>query len=188
MGFEAPNFGLVFLRKRTLHRHMASSNHAVYLFRNIQTNQVIVSTKHFAKNATLKQLDNAIRPVRLRKDLWRPMLALTGFNSSQSAQAVTDALLQRSKGRQQQIKTSAEHLELPKRARGPIESDLVETTVVSLRDALESLGPKHFGGETKLAALWEQPRFLEMVEEGKQWPSFVEHGQLELKNNRLISA
>ncbi|CDH61450.1 hypothetical protein RO3G_08955 [Lichtheimia corymbifera JMRC:FSU:9682] len=165
-----------------------ASTHSVYLFRHIQTNQVIVSTKHFAKTRNLRQLDNATRPVRLRKDLWRPMLALTGFTNEKSAQAVTDALLQRSKARQFDLKTSAEHLSTPKRTRGPVESDLVEKSVLSLQEALESVAPKHFSPETKLSALWEQPRFLEMVQEGKQWPAFVEHGQLELKNNRFVSA
>ncbi|KAI8138103.1 hypothetical protein BJV82DRAFT_632617 [Fennellomyces sp. T-0311] len=161
-------------------------SHSVYLFRHIQTNQVIVSTRQWAQNRSLRQLDTATRPVRLRKDHWRPLVAVTGFNSLQSAQAVSDALLQRSAERQLDFKTSPEHLARPKRLRAIDEKDLVEKSIVSLREAIEAVAPKHFNNETKLSALWEQPRFLEMKGE-QEWPAFVEHGQLELKNNRFVT-
>lgn len=120
------------------------------------------------------------KPVTLRKDLWRPLVALTGFQTPQSAQAVSDALLQRSKVRQQDLKTSQDHIARPKRLRAVDERDLVETSIVSLRDALESVGSKD-----NLMALWEQPHFMELKGE-KDWPSFLQHGQLELKNNRFV--
>ncbi|KAI9497135.1 hypothetical protein BDB00DRAFT_805124 [Zychaea mexicana] len=163
-------------------------SHSVYLFRHIQTNQVIVSMRQWTQNRSLRQLDTVLRPPRLRKDHWRPLVAITGFNTLQSAQAVSDALLQRSQVRQLEFKTSPEHLARPKRMRTVDEKDLVEKSVVSLREALESVAPKHFNGETKLSALWEQPRFLEMKGDDHEWPAFLEHGQLELKNNRFVSA
>lgn len=119
-------------------------------------------------------------PVRLRKDLWRPLVALTGFQTPQTAQAVTDALLQRSKARQVELQTSADHLARPKRLRVVDELDLVQTSIVSLREALESVASKE-----KLLALWEQPQFMDLKGD-KEWPSFLEHGQLELKNNRFV--
>ncbi|KAI9271735.1 hypothetical protein BDA99DRAFT_500851 [Phascolomyces articulosus] len=131
-----------------------------------------------------------MRPPRLRKDHWRPLVAITGFNTPQSAQAVSDALLQRSKVRQLEFKTSEEHLGRPKRLRRVDEKDLVEKSIVSLREALESVTDKHFKNKEdgKLLALWEQPQFLELKGEGQEWPAFIEHGQLELKNNRFVSA
>ncbi|KAI8341241.1 hypothetical protein BC941DRAFT_459698 [Chlamydoabsidia padenii] len=156
------------------------SSHSVYLFRHVQTQQVL--------NKALNQLETTLRPVRLRKDLWRPMVALTGFNTSQSAQAVSDALLQRSQARQLDFKTTEEHLARPKRLRQVDEQDLVEKSVVSLLEALEKVAPAHFKNNEKLLALWEQPRFMELKGEEKVWPAFVEHGQLELKNNRFVKA
>ncbi|KAF7731958.1 hypothetical protein EC973_007063 [Apophysomyces ossiformis] len=163
-----------------------ASTHSVYLFRNIQTHQVLVSTRQSLKNKGLNQLDSAIRPVRLRKDLWRPMLAITGLNTAQSAQALSDALLQRSQSRQLEFRTEPEQLKRPKRLRIVDQKDLVEKSVVSLREALEDIAPKHFK-DMKLTALWEQQRFMEMAGE-KGWPEFIEHGQLELKNNRFVPA
>ena len=128
----------------------------------------------------MNQLSTAIRPTRLRKDLWRPLVALTGFQTPQSAQAVTDALLQRSKARQLDLKLAEDHIARPKRLRVVDEQDLVETSIESLREALESVGSKD-----KLMALWEQPHLMELKNE-KTWPSFLEHGQMELKNNRFV--
>lgn len=129
----------------------------------------------------MRQLDQATRPVRLRKDLWRPLVAVTGFQSAQSVQAVSDALLQRSQARQLEFKTSPDHLARPKKQRVVDEADLLEKSVVSLREALESVAARH--GENKLNALWEQTRFVEQ----QSWPAFVQHGLLELKNNRFIN-
>ena len=131
----------------------------------------------------MNQLGTTNKHPQLRKDLWRPLVALTGFQSPQSAQAVTDALLQRSKARQLDLKTSEEHIAKPKRIRQVDELDLVEKSIVSLREALESVAASK--KESKLLALWEQPYFMELKGE-KEWPSFLEHGQLELKNNRFV--
>lgn len=128
----------------------------------------------------MNQLGTTNKPHQLRKDLWRPLVALTGFQTPQSAQAVTDALLQRSKARQNDLKFSQEQLARPKRLRVVDEQDLVETSIVSLCEALESVGSKD-----KLLALWEQPHFMELKGE-KEWPSFLEHGHMELKNNRFV--
>ncbi|KAI8059876.1 hypothetical protein BC940DRAFT_247270 [Gongronella butleri] len=145
------------------------ASHSVYLYRHIQTQQVL--------------LDSAGRPVRLRKDLWRPLVALTGFSSSQSAQSVSDALLQRSKAYQVDMKTDAEHLQRPKRLRQVDEKDMVANSVTSLREALETV--KKPMDKEQLLALWEQPHFVDLAGD-KPWPAFVQHGQLELRNNRFV--
>ncbi|CAO3634485.1 unnamed protein product [Cunninghamella blakesleeana] len=163
------------------------ASHSVYLFRHIQTQQVLVSTRQVLKNQNLKQLDTTTRPIRLRKDLWRPMVAVTGFNTSQSAQAVSDALLQRSQARQLNFKLAEDHISRPKRLRLVDEKDLVEKSVLSLREALESVGSKHIKSDEKLLALWEQPNFMDLKGD-KDWPSYLEHGQLELKNNRFVKS
>ncbi|KAG2206462.1 hypothetical protein INT46_001763 [Mucor plumbeus] len=161
---------------------MASTS-SIYLFRHVQTKQILVSSRQNMKNKVLNQLGTTNKHPQLRKDLWRPLVALTGFQSPQSAQAVTDALLQRSKARQLDLKTSEEHIAKPKRIRQVDELDLVEKSIVSLREALESVAASK--KESKLLALWEQPYFMELKGE-KEWPSFLEHGQLELKNNRFV--
>ena len=115
--------------------------------------------------------------------MWRPLVALTGFNTPQSAQALSDALLQRSQVRQEELKTGADHLARPKRLRVVDEMNMVENSILSLRDALESVGTKR--QQEKLLALWEQPQWMELKGE-KDWPSFLEHGQLELRNNRFV--
>ncbi|KAG1452602.1 hypothetical protein G6F56_007772 [Rhizopus delemar] len=159
---------------------MSAANHGVYLFRHIQTNQILVSLRQNMKNKTLSQLGTSNKPVSLRKDLWRPLVALTGFDTHQSAQALSDALLHRSQVRQKDLKTSADHVARPKRLRVVDEMNMVENSILSLRDALESASTKQ-----QLLALWEQPQFMELKGE-KEWPAFLEHGQLELKNNRFV--
>ncbi|KAG0739006.1 hypothetical protein G6F57_003293 [Rhizopus arrhizus] len=162
---------------------MTAVHHGVYLFRHVQTNQVLVSLKQNMKNKTLNQLGTIHRPIRLRKDLWRPLVALTGFDTPQSAQALSDALLERSQTCQKELEVSADHRARPRRLRAVDEMNMVESSVLSLRDALESVGAKRQQG--KLLALWEQPQWMELKGE-KEWPSFLEHGQLELRNNRFV--
>ncbi|KAI8579199.1 hypothetical protein K450DRAFT_300502 [Umbelopsis ramanniana AG] len=164
-------------------------SHSVHLFRHIQTSQVIVSLKKAMKPSQLNQLDAATQPVRLRKDLWRPMVSINGFKDQETAQAVTDALLQRSELRQLETMFSDEHLKLAKRYRGPIEQDIVEKSLVSLREALETIVPRrHTEDSPKLTALWEQQKFADLAGAGEEnkWPEFVEHGQLVLKRNRFV--
>ncbi|KAI8373107.1 uncharacterized protein BYT42DRAFT_599724 [Radiomyces spectabilis] len=161
------------------------SSYSVYLFRHIQTQQVLVSTRQSMKNKALRQIETTLRPVRLRKDHWRPMVALTGIETPQSAQALSDALLQRSQARQLDLKTSAEHLARPKRLRVVDEKNMLEQSVQSLREALESVAPQHFK-DKKVLALWEQPHFMDLKGQ-QEWPAFVEHGQLELRLNRLVN-
>ncbi|KAI9250322.1 hypothetical protein BY458DRAFT_524777 [Sporodiniella umbellata] len=158
---------------------MSTANLGLYLYRHVQTNQVLVSLRQNMKNKALNQLGPNRTPV-LRKDLWRPLVALTGFDTFQSAQALNDALLQRSEVRQNQLKTSSEHVARPKRLRKVDEQNMVENSILSLREALESVSKKQ-----NLLALWEQPRFMEMKGE-KEWPSSLKHGQLELRNNRFV--
>lgn len=115
------------------------------------------------------------------------MVALIGFKTVQSAQAVSDALLLRSKARRLDLQTSAEHLSKPKRVRRELEKDMLEQSIISLREAVEAVAPKYFKDDAdKLSALWEQARFMDLG--GKEWPAFVEHGLLTLKNNRLVPA
>ncbi|OBZ89926.1 hypothetical protein A0J61_02028 [Choanephora cucurbitarum] len=157
------------------------ASNGVYIFRHIQTKQVLVSLKPNMKSKVIQQLATTQRPVTLRKDLWRPLVALTGFQTPQTAQAVSDALLQRSKTRQIDLATSPEHFARPKRLRVVDEKDLIEKSVISLRESLASAAKN----ETSVLALWEQPHFMELKGEG-EWPSFLQHGQLELKNNRFV--
>ncbi|CAM0136574.1 hypothetical protein VKS41_003375 [Umbelopsis sp. WA50703] len=163
---------------------------SINLFRHIQTSQVIVSMKKAMKPNAHHQLDAAIQPVRLRKDLWRPMVTVDGFKDEKTAQAVTDALLQRSEIRQLETKYSDEHLKLAKRYRQPIEKDIVEHSLVSLREALETVVPRHYTeGSPKLTARWEQQKFADIAGAGtdNKWPEFVQHGKLELRRNRFVS-
>ncbi|KAI8091313.1 uncharacterized protein B0P05DRAFT_526946 [Gilbertella persicaria] len=157
------------------------ASNSVYLFRHIQTKQILVSLKPNMKSKVLNQLASTQRPVALRKDLWRPLVALTGFQTPQTAQAVSDAFLQRSKTRQLDMATSPEHLARPKRLRVVDEKDLIEKSVMSLCESLEAVA-KH---ETQVLALWEQPQFMELKGDA-EWPAFLQHGQLELRNNRFV--
>ncbi|KAI7863116.1 hypothetical protein BDF14DRAFT_1424311 [Spinellus fusiger] len=161
------------------------STHSVYLFRHIQSNQVLVSTRPNMKSKSLSQL-NLARPIRLRKDLWRPVVALTGFDSEKAVRAVQDALLHRSKAYQLTLATDKEHLTRPKRLRSVDEKDILKTSIVSLREALESVSHRYLKEDGKLTALWEQTQHMELKGDS-EWPAFLEHGQLALKNNRFVS-
>jgi hypothetical protein len=118
------------------------------------------------------------------------MVTVDGFKDEKTAQAVTDALLQRSEIRQLETKYSDEHLKLAKRYRQPIEKDIVEHSLVSLREALETVVPRHYTeGSPKLTARWEQQKFADIAGAGtdNKWPEFVQHGKLELRRNRFVS-
>lgn len=115
------------------------------------------------------------------------MVALTGFDSAESAQAVKDAYLQLSNERQRARQSSPEYLATPKKKRLNDDMDMVEDSIKSLRDALDKLAPRHFANDTNLSALWEQSRFIDFKEEGKDWPKFVDHGLLELQGNRFVT-
>ncbi|KAI7901546.1 uncharacterized protein BX663DRAFT_110072 [Cokeromyces recurvatus] len=159
------------------------STNSIYIFRHIQTQQVLISLRQSMKSRVLNQLGTTVRPTNLRKDLWRPLVALTGFQTTQAAQAVTDALLHHSKDLQLKQKMDKDHILQPKRLRVVEEKNMVEKSIVALRKALESVAASR--NETRLLALWEQPYFMELKGD-KEWPSFLEHGQLELRNNRFV--
>jgi hypothetical protein len=118
------------------------------------------------------------------------MVSISGFKDEKTAQAVTDALLQRSELRQLETMYSDEHLKLAKRYRGPIEMDIVEHSLVSLREALEAVVPQRYTEDSpKLTALWEQQKFADLAGAGvdSKWPEYVEHGKLVLKRNRFVN-
>ncbi|KAI8968313.1 hypothetical protein BDF20DRAFT_827917 [Mycotypha africana] len=148
---------------------MASAK-TLYLFRHIQTKQVL-------------QL-GGYKPPKLRKDHWRPLVAVTGFKSSDSVDALANALLYRKTSKQVSLVTSPEHKARQKRLRAVDEMDLIDRTLTSLREAIEVIADRR--NEKDLLALWEQPHFMKLKDE-KDWPSLLKHGQLELRNNRFVT-
>ncbi|KAF9369976.1 hypothetical protein CPC16_004058, partial [Podila verticillata] len=53
-----------------------SASNTVYLFRHIQTSQVLVSLKNSVEKQSLKQItDETRRPAHVRPDHWQPLAA-----------------------------------------------------------------------------------------------------------------
>ncbi|RUS19930.1 hypothetical protein BC937DRAFT_86701, partial [Endogone sp. FLAS-F59071] len=180
---------------------------AVYLYRHIQTSQVLVSFRKGMKSKILNQiLDQTARPPRLRKDHWMPVVAITGFKDVRSAQSIHDALLERLRKRQQCKQNSPDHLALPKRLRTPVEQNQLSEALVSLREIVQRFLENK---PSKLKIRWDGDNiFYNMAkskeaeavavarygkEEGKvyakeevDWPDGIKHTTLVLKRGRTI--
>ncbi|BFZ64256.1 hypothetical protein YB2330_005396 [Saitoella coloradoensis] len=151
-------------------KHMLSSK-TVYLFRNIQTKQVVSSlTRQINNDRALRQLPVgtkhlAPQKLQMRKDIWLP-LALATFTSQKSAQAA-EALLKHYK----QVRASAPldpaEFKTTKKARKIIHMDQIAESVADLAEAIKK-DPKG------AVVQWGKKEFKAWVAEGA-WGENCEH-------------
>ncbi|RUO95768.1 hypothetical protein BC936DRAFT_143266 [Jimgerdemannia flammicorona] len=189
--------------QRWMQSTMAASNtgKALYLYRHVQTRQVLVSLRQ-----NMKYFDETARPLHLRKDHWAPLAVVTGFDTDATAQAAHDALLWRTKERQRTKMTSPKHINMKRRLRVPIEQNQLDESLISLREALEKVTSER--APQNLSVFWEKSSYIgkalkmetmdvmvakygkenaeKYSEETAQWPAGVYHHILELKRSRMI--
>ncbi|OZJ03711.1 hypothetical protein BZG36_03299 [Bifiguratus adelaidae] len=150
----------------------------LYLYRHIQTSQVLVSLRQGMKNKVLQQQSIKQRPPRLRKDHWVPMLAISGFDKAETAQALHDSILTRSQ-QKQNSKINATISGQPARLREPLEREQIQQTLEALQEALTHTLPKR--STEPLRFHWENKALSERL----QWPEHVQHGDLQLVRGRI---
>ncbi|KAF9163429.1 hypothetical protein DFQ26_002519 [Actinomortierella ambigua] len=186
---------------------------SVYLFRNIQTSQVLVSmTKRLERphwiralegqgvagleaetagvpNQNLKQIaDETRRPPRVRHDHWHPMAAVQGFKTHQEALSFHNSLRDHQLNMTEAKRDSAEHMAQPKRLRSPVEMNQINETLIKMADLLaknETLAESQGKGVT---ILWERPHLLKQITEnhGVSFLNAIQHGDLLVHRGRDI--
>ncbi|ODQ55040.1 hypothetical protein SAICODRAFT_5655 [Saitoella complicata NRRL Y-17804] len=156
-------------------KHMLSSK-TVYLFRNIQTKQVVSSlTRQINNERALKQLPVgtkhlAPQKLQMRKDIWLP-LAMATFKSCKSAQAA-ETLLKHYKQLRASAPLDPAEFKTTKKARKIIHMDQIGESVADLAAAIKK-DPKG------AVVQWGKKEFKAWVEEGA-WGEKCEHLEKEI--------
>ncbi|RIA84251.1 hypothetical protein C1645_423233 [Glomus cerebriforme] len=160
----------------------------LFLYKNVQTSQVLVTIGRVIQNQYLKQIkDAALRPHKLRKDHWSPFIAISGFTSYSSIITTNNILLDKIQNRPK----PQEYYKTEKRIRIHEDMDSIETSVLGLCQSLQQLEMRGMESEEKNSLLkiyWERMAMINLPKEklGLNWPKFVQHEKLELKRSRLF--
>ncbi|KAF9903680.1 hypothetical protein EC991_003455 [Linnemannia zychae] len=172
----------------------STKNNTVYLFRHIQTSQVLVSLKSSVEKQSLKQItDVTRRPAHVRPDHWHPLAAIQGFARSQDALSFHNSLRDHQLNLHAAKVADAEHMAQPRRLRAPQEMNQVDQTLVKMVELLDAQIQEKKGSVKGLKILWERDGVRksildkeEGVLEGKVLLEGVEHGELVVKRGRDI--
>ncbi|KAF9335477.1 hypothetical protein BG006_011406 [Podila minutissima] len=166
-----------------------SATNTVYLFRHIQTSQVLVSLKNSVEKQSLKQItDETRRPAHVRPDHWQPLAAIQGFPHARDALSFHNSLRDHQLNLTAAKHQNGEHMRQPARLRAPKEMDQVDETLVKMVELLNHQ-PQVVAAKGKgFQILWERDgvrsRVLEM--EGVSLPEEMQHGSLVVKRGRDI--
>lgn len=142
----------------------------VWLFRNIQTSQVIISpTRILLNSRSMAQLppNRRLHPTALRKDHWTPLLKAT-FSSSQVMRQVYTRLLEYRQLRAQQP-VPIDRRTMTTKARRQLEIDQVATSVADLSASCATFAGK---GPGRVTISWMNQ---EEKVYAKEWPANVQH-------------
>ncbi|CAG8480923.1 7681_t:CDS:2 [Diversispora eburnea] len=125
------------------------------------------------------------RPHKIRRDLWKPILAISGFSSYTSVIAtnniVRDKLLNYPK--------PADYLKLRRKERMKDDMDQLEKSVCSLCYALNKVvytKGYEWDASSNLIIYWENPELKEVpTKVGLTWPKCVKHQKLLIKRGTI---
>ncbi|KAF9437731.1 hypothetical protein BGZ76_011369 [Entomortierella beljakovae] len=161
----------------------------VYLFRHIQTSQVLVSLKNTVEKQSLKQItDETRRPPHVRPDHWQPLVAIQGFSKHQDALAFHNSLRDHQLNSHSTMIADEKHMLQPRRLRGPQEMNQVDKTLVKMVELLND-NPKIKNNSGKgIQLLWERDGVREQLleKEGVSLLEGIQHGNLTVKRGRTI--
>ncbi|KAG0288162.1 hypothetical protein BGZ96_008031 [Linnemannia gamsii] len=167
-----------------------STKNTVYLFRHIQTSQVLVSLKSSVEKQSLKQIaDVTRRPPHVRPDHWHPLVAIQGFSRPQDALSFHNSLRDHQLNLHAAKVADPTHIAQPRRLRAPQEMNQVDSTLCKMVELLNAQ-PQVVANQGKgIHILWERDgvrkQILEM-EGVKPLLEGVEHGELVVKRGRDI--
>ncbi|GJJ77721.1 hypothetical protein EMPS_10080 [Entomortierella parvispora] len=164
----------------------------VYLFRHIQTAQVLVSMQKTVERQNLKQItDETRRPAHVRHDHWHPLAAVKGLPDHKAALSLHNSLRDHQLNmHQRQFVQNKEHMAQPKRLRAPQEMNQVETTLVKLVELLNEQPALKASKGQGVEILWERDGVRKQILEKEGLPTLLEgiqHGELVIKRGRDIA-
>ncbi|RKP25305.1 hypothetical protein SYNPS1DRAFT_28958 [Syncephalis pseudoplumigaleata] len=161
----------------------------IYLYRNVITSQVLVSPTRSLSPKHLEQIKNVTqRPPRLRKDHWKPLVAVIGLDGRVST-SLCNAVLNVPPSVPED---PAAYLRQPKRLRVVQERNQVNDKIASLCHVLSQWQANRAArGATDappaVSLYWERLALKDIVKEADMaWPDYVTHHPLELNRGRNI--
>ncbi|KAF8983423.1 hypothetical protein BGZ46_010266 [Entomortierella lignicola] len=167
----------------------SSPSKTVYLFRHIQTSQVLVSLKNTVEKQSLKQIkDETRRPAHVRHDHWHPLAAIQGFRSHQDALAFHNSLRDHQLNLHSSKILDEKHMLQPRRLRAPQEMNQVDETLVKMFELLNEQPQIKANKGEGINILWERDgvRKQMLEKEGILLPEGIKHGNLSIKRGRDI--
>ncbi|KAJ1647117.1 hypothetical protein J3B02_006249 [Coemansia erecta] len=167
----------------------------IYLFRNIRTKQVLATTEKslLSRPKLIKgQIpDPTLRPKAIRPDHWTPLVVATGFESEVSQNKIY--LLASNPGHPlvpKTFKEKREYVLMRNKNKRLVDLDTTEKQVAQLARTfvyLDSMKSDAIPANNKVKLLWQDKEWVKKVEDaGLQWPSWIEHGELDLKRGNII--
>ncbi|KAF9088847.1 hypothetical protein BGX29_012359 [Mortierella sp. GBA35] len=167
-----------------------STKNTVYLFRHIQTSQVLVSLKSSVEKQSLKQItDVTRRPAHVRPDHWHPLVAIQGFSRPQDALAFHNSLRDHQLNLHAAKVAEPEHIAQPRRLRAPQEMNQVDQTLVKMVELLNNQPQIKANQGKGVKILWERDGVRKQILEMEGVAALlegVEHGDLVVKRGRDI--
>ncbi|KAG0318169.1 hypothetical protein BGZ99_005835 [Dissophora globulifera] len=162
----------------------------VYLFRHIQTSQVLVSLKNSVEKQSLKQIaDETRRPAHVRPDHWHPVLAIQGFERHQDALAFHNSLRDHQLNHISAKTTDATYMKQPRRLRAPQEMNQIDSTLVKMVELLNEQPQIKANKGQGFHILWEREGVRKdlLEKEGISLPEGIQHGDLAIRRGRDIA-
>ncbi|KAI1315036.1 hypothetical protein EDD11_001375 [Mortierella claussenii] len=164
----------------------------VYLFRHIQTSQVLVSLKNSVEKQSLKQIkDETRRPAHVRPDHWHPMLAIQGFHRHQDALSFHNSLRDHQLNLHSDKTTDPKHMLQPRRLRAPQEMNQIDETLVKMVELLNEQPHIKKNNGQGIQILWERDGVRKQLleKEGVSLLEGIQHGNLSIRRGRdIVSA
>ncbi|KAF9115952.1 hypothetical protein BGX27_005644 [Mortierella sp. AM989] len=167
----------------------SSPSKTVYLFRHIQTSQVLVSLKNNVEKQSLKQItDETRRPPHVRHDHWHPLVAIQGFSHHQDALAFHNSLRDHQLNMHATKIADKKHMLQPRRLRAPQEMNQVDETLVKMIELLNEQPQIKANKGEGIHILWEREGVRKQLleKEGISVPEGIQHGDLFIKRGRDI--
>ncbi|CAG8443128.1 17871_t:CDS:10 [Acaulospora morrowiae] len=160
----------------------------LFIYSNIVTNQVLLTVGRTLKTKYLKSqiTDAKQRPHKIRRDFWKPIIAVTGFSSYTSVMTTNNII-------QHKIRTCPkprDYYQLERKARMQDDMNQLEKSVYGLCYAINSLvHTKGYEQEesSKLTIYWERFALKDLPsKDGIKWPMCVRHEKLMLKRGTIM--
>ncbi|KAK3806353.1 MAG: hypothetical protein J3Q66DRAFT_358913 [Benniella sp.] len=162
----------------------------VYLFRHLQTSQVLVSLKNSVEKQSLRQIvDETRRPAHVRPDHWHPLVAIQGFNRHQDALSFHNSIRDHQLNMQAAKLADPDHMAQPRRLRAPQEMNQVDDTLIKVVELLNEQPQIKATKGKGIRILWEREGVKKQLleKEGISFPEDIQHGDLVIKRGRDIA-